>query len=283
VRSLGDLSYNEGDNVSDAGIVADLALKSAGVVAQEGHVYALADGTIVDLDRHAIRPWRPRGTAKPQSVEALIAYVTRHRTEETTIWVEPLNGHVVAVLNDNGAAQAEAWRDLRADLTLPTTPEWDHWLKRDGDFLDQATFAEHVEDGIDEVRDPSAADLLEVSQTMQATVTADFRSASRLHDGSIVAAWAEHVDARAGAAGDLTIPKEIVLALTPFYGEQPYAVSAKIRYRIRSGTLAIGYKLDRPESVVRDCLNAIKQRLVESFGDVVYTGIPAPPQEPGSR
>jgi uncharacterized protein YfdQ (DUF2303 family) len=280
-KDFASLGYEDSEN--EAGVIADLALKSAGVVAEEGLARVLADGTVVDLDRFAHRPWRSKGTARPQSVESLIAYVKRHATPDTTLWVEPLDGHVVAVLNDNGAEQSEAWRDLRADLILPTTPEWDHWTSRDGAFLDQATFAEHVEDGIDEVRDPSAADLLEISQTMQATVTADFRSASRLHDGSIVASWAEHVDARAGAAGDLSIPKEIVLALTPFYGEQPYEVSAKIRYRIKSGTLSIGYKLDRPEAVVRDCLNSIKSRLVEQFGDVVYTGVPAPPQEAGSR
>lgn len=275
----GELTY--GTAGSENAVVRDLASQALGVVADEGaaRVVIVPDGgkaEVVDLERHSLSPWRPRGTARPKSVESFIDYVKRHADARTTVWVEPDSGKVVAVLNDIGAEQSPEWGDLRAELVLPVTPEWEHWASRDGTYGTQREFAEHLEEGIDEIREPSAAELLEVAQTMQATVTAEFRSASRLHDGTIVAQWAETVDARAGQAGDLTIPQQITLGIAPFYGEQPYAITARVRYRIAQGELRIGYKLDRPDVVVRDCLTSIRDRIKEEFASV-YIGTPASP------
>lgn len=265
--------------VPESAVIADLAQDALGVIAEEGNARLVAgDARIVDLEPHALSPWRPKGTAYPKSVEAFTAYVRRHLIPSTTVWVEPLEGKVIAVLNDHGAAQTAEWGDLRAELILPVTPEWAHWTSRDRMFGSQRDFAEHIEDGIDEVRDPAGATLLEIAQTMQATVSAEFRSAARLHDGTIAVQWTEHVDARAGTAGDLVIPQEITLGIAPFYGEQPYEVGARIRYRISGGDLSIGYVLDRPDVVVRDCLTGIKDRLLEAFPEQVFIGTPAQSQ-----
>jgi uncharacterized protein YfdQ (DUF2303 family) len=275
--------YSEGDNTTSAAVVADLAAQALGVVAEEGNAKVVivprdAQAEVIDLSRYSTRPWRPKGTAHPKSVESFVSYVSRHLTDETTIWVEPLDGRIIAVLNDHGPGQAEAFGDLRADLTLPVTPEWEHWAKRDKVYGTQRDFAEHIEEGLTEIRTPSAAEVLEFAQTMQATVTADFKQASRLDDGTITMQWAEHVDARAGKAGDVTIPQEIILGIAPFYGEQPYEVRARIRYRIAGGDLKIGYALDRPDVVVRDCLMGIRDRLRDTFGDAVLVGAPRGPQ-----
>jgi uncharacterized protein YfdQ (DUF2303 family) len=271
----------DGGAVPESAVVADLAEQALGVVQSEGAAHiVMGDARVIDLERHAAAPWRPRGTAYPKSVDAFVAYVRRHLTGSTTVWVEPLEGKVVAVLNDHREGQGPEWGDLRAELILPVTPEWTHWTSRDRRFGSQQEFAEHVEDGLDDVRDPAGATLLEIAQTMQATVNAEFRSASRLHDGTIAMQWTEHIDARAGSAGDLTIPQEITLGLAPFYGEQPYEVRARIRYRISGGNLTIGYVLDRPDVVIRDCLTGIRERLSEEFGDGVFIGQPAAPVQP---
>lgn len=276
-------SYKQGDNTVDAAVIADLAAQALGVVAEEGNakVVIVPDGAqaeVIDLSPYATRPWRPKGTAQPKSVQAFTAYVSRHLTDETTIWVEPLDGKIIAVLNDHGAGQGESFGDLRADLTLPVTPEWEHWMSRDKSYGSQRDFAEHIEEGLAEIRSPAAADVLEFAQSMQATVTADFKSAARLDDGTITVQWAETIDARAGRAGDVTIPQEIILGIAPFYGEQPYEIRARVRYRIAAGELKIGYALDRPDVVIRDCLMGIRDRLVDTFGDVVFVGAPRRPQ-----
>jgi uncharacterized protein YfdQ (DUF2303 family) len=272
--------YAEGDDVTtDTAVVADLAAQALGVVAEEGRgrvviVPAGARAEIVDLTPFALTPWRPKGTARPQSVEAFIDYVRRHQRPTTTIWVEPLDGKVVAVLNDHGPDQDEEFGDFRAELALPVTPEWKHWMSRDKRYGSQTEFAEHIEEGLDEIRDPPGALLLEIAQSMQATVTAEFKSASRLDDGSIAVQWVEDINASAGRAGDLMIPQEITLGIAPFYGEQPYELLARIRYRIGHGELSIGYSLNRPDTIIRDCLLEIRSRIEEAFPGQVFIGSP---------
>lgn len=51
---------------------------------------------------------------------------------------------------------------------------------------------------------------------------------------------------------------------------------ARFRYRLRAGSLSLGYSLIEPELVVRDCLERIAGRLTEKFGSGVYLGEPAP-------
>lgn len=267
------------DDRTEAAVVADLAAQGLGVLAEEGRariviVPAGARADVVDLTPYALSPWRPKGTAYPKSVDAFTAYVRRHDKEITTIWVEPLDGRIVAVLNDHGPGQAEEFGDFRAELVLPVTPEWAHWTSRDGIRGSQVEFAEHLEEGIDEIRTPNGAVMLEVAQSMQARVTAEFRSAARLDNGAIAMQWVEDVQARAGQTGDLEIPAEMVLGIAPFYGEAPYEVTARIRYRIADGDLRIGYALDRPDAVVRDCLLHIAERITAAFPDKVFMGSP---------
>jgi uncharacterized protein YfdQ (DUF2303 family) len=259
----------------DAQTVADLAAQALGVVQEVGERYVVvvpkgAKAEIVDLERYGLTPWRPSGDAQPKSLEAFIAYVQRHRTDLTTVWVEPLEGRLVAVLNDHGHGQDAQWGDLRATLVLPETPEWTHWMRRHRVYGSQREFAEHVQDGLAEIRQPDGATVLELVQDFQATVTAEFRTASRLDNGAIKAVWSEEI------SKETEIPAELTLALSPFYGEEPYEVLARIRYRVSGGEFAIGYELDRPERVIMDALARIRGTLVETFGDIVYTGTPAP-------
>lgn len=278
---MGRFEYS-GDGVpTEAEAVARIAGEALGVVTEEGHAKVVMgpDGPqVIDLSAYALSPWRSSGTARPKSVEAFIDYVKRHTTPATTIWFEPLEGTIIAVLNDAEAGQGDAWRDLRAHLSLPVTPEWEHWARRDGVYGTQREFAEHIEEGLEEVRVPAGAEMLEIAQTFQATISGDFRSATRLNDGTIHMQWQEDVDARAGGAGQLDVPQEIVLGLSPFYGEAPYEVRARIRYRIQSAELKIGYKLDRPDVIIRDCLKDIADRLRAQLDAPVFAGTPAPPQ-----
>lgn len=228
----------------------------------------------LDLEKYALMPRRAQGTYRPATVEALVAVIERHHSADTTtIWVHPTSGKIVAVFNDASTTRP-GFRDHSARLILTPTKEWTHWASQDGMLLGQATFAEHIEDGLPEIVSPPAADMLELAQTMQATFGAEFRSAIRLQDGSVQTVYNEQLDAAAGKSGQMTIPSTFSLAIAPFLGEQPYAVTARLRYRLNSGKLTIGYRLERPEQVVRDALDTIAAELSAKFA-AVYIGDPA--------
>ncbi len=200
----------------------------------------------------------------------------RHLDEDaTTIWVHPENGKVVAVLDDHPPAGA-AWGKHRAELHLVVTDEWKFWTANDGQMLSQEAFAEHIELGLREIREPAGADMLEIAQSFYATTNAEMRSARRLQDGSVRVMYNEETEASAGARGELDIPKQFTLGVAPFLGEDAYEVVARLRYRINNGDLRLGYKLERPADVVRDALGQIAARLGEEFGDHVFMGSPRP-------
>jgi uncharacterized protein YfdQ (DUF2303 family) len=266
----------------DAQAVIDAAVASTDlkpIEISEGHQLAalVPDGYRVErfnLDEFEYRPLRQKGVYRPATVESFVGYVEAHRTEgESTVWVHPTAGRIVAVLNDS-EKDLPGWGDYRAELTLIPTDQWKHWLAKDGQLLDQEVFAEHLEDGIGEIVNPPAADLLEVAQSFHATTSATIRSAKRLDSGQVTVLYDEKIDASAGTSGEMTIPQEFELAIAPFVGEEPYRIKARLRYRLRSGALSIGYKLDRPNEVVQDALAKIAERLAGQF-DRVYTGEPA--------
>lgn len=237
------------------------------------HVPEGADYEVLDLERFLPVPKRRRGSYSVATVDALVAYVQAHQDEDqTSVWVHPTSGQVVAVLNDN-APESPGWGDHKATLGLLVTDAWTHWGSLDGKLVGQETFAEHVEDGAAEVRDPSAADMLELAQSFHATTNASFRSGTRLSDGEIQFAYDEEVKATAGRSASMHVPETFTLAIRPFEGEQPVEVLARLRYRVKSGSLTIGYKLDRPQDVVRGVLDRIASRLNDDLPNV-YVGSP---------
>lgn len=265
----------------DAQVIVDTAMDAAKPAVldptQIHHrvVPAGATGEVIDLERYLPAPRRERGSVRLQTVDDFVRYVQRHDDPAaTTVWVD-IDAHlVVAVLNDHTQEDAQ-WGDHRATLQLKPTDEWTHWTSRDGKLLAQEDFAEHIEDGLAEIVSPDGATMLEVAQSIQGTTKAEFKAAHRLSNGTIGVQYVEEQTAAAGAKGEIEIPERFELAIAPFLGEEPYRVRARLRYRIRSGDLAIGYRLDRPNDVVRDAIDHIANRLHGQFeGERVFIGVP---------
>ena len=229
---------------------------------------------LVDLEKFRERPDRARGTYKISDVRSFNSYVDVHKVKgHTTIWVHPTSGKIVAVFDDN-AEKKTAWRDHKALLELVLTEEWKFWLAGDGKFFDQQAFAERLQDGLPDISEPDGADLLEIATSIQATTEANFRSAVRLDNDAIKMQYDETVDATAGEAGDLEIPRVFKLSIAPFVGEDEVELKANLRYQVRGGNLALGYKLEQPDRVVREALDLIADALAAKF-DRVYRGEPA--------
>lgn len=229
-----------------------------------------------DLTAWRSRPSRKTGTFHPATVESFIAFVKDQLEDETTIWVHPTSGRVVAVINGNDSSSGTdepGWGDHRAALDLAKTPEWNYWIDKDGVAMSQADFAEHIEGGLEEIVEPDAADVLELAQSFHATSSATFRQSTRLHSGEQRLQYDEAIDAKAGASGDMTVPTAFLLGIAPFIGEDRYKLAARFRFRLQSGKLSLTYKLDRPDAVVREAVEKIAERLGNEFGKV-YVGEP---------
>jgi uncharacterized protein YfdQ (DUF2303 family) len=221
-----------------------------------GTVYAHVDreGNVHRFDTLdlADAPLRSRGTVTVHSAPSFVAAVQDRAGDcgATVVYADEVVNKLVAVLNDDTTGDP-GWRDYRVELGLRRTSEWDHWRNNQG-LKAQKEFALVIEDGLDEIRSPAAATMLELAQTFTASIGAKFKQQARLDNGARQLTYEEEIDAKAGNAGALVIPAEFTLEVRPFYGSGSHPIQARLRFEIKGGELSIGYFLVRPHEVERE-------------------------------
>lgn len=231
---------------------------------------------VTDAERFAEVPRRKQARPTFTDVSSFEAYVAAHHLPGRTAVYVGADGNSEAVMDDHATNTEDGLglpghADHRALLRLTHTPEWSFWIGRDNVLGDQDDFAEHIEDGIADIVTPDGATMLEVAQSFHAASSTQFKSAKRLRDGNVQFQRIENMTATAGEDGDLEVPTVFVVRVAVFEGEEPVDIQARLRYRVRSGQLSIGYKLDRPDRVLRETTARIRERLADTF-DQVYLG-----------
>lgn len=264
----------------DAQTIVDVATRAAiPHEVEPGKVYAVVDQSGIvhelnlDRDEYRDHPRRKAGTVNLHDVDSITRYLNKHATDATEVWADVAGTRIAAVLNAPDT-DTPGWSDHLAVFTVKSTPAWEAWLKLDGKFVDQTTFAEHIEDRSIDIVTPKAADMLEVAQSITATIGVSFESSKRLSSGEQQLTYKENIDAKAGHRGQLEIPSTIELGLVPFYGAAPYKVIARFRYRIHDGQLRLAFKLERPEDVQRDAFAGLLDDLAEKSKRPILLGWP---------
>lgn len=260
--------------------IIDTALRAAPPVALEpGKVHAFHTATgvhQVDLTgpEHTGIPARKSGTTLVRDADSFVTYFQKHSDPATETYADAERLTVTAVLDAHEPDNAR-WEAHRLTLALRQTDAWKQWAEYDGKLLGQEQFAEFLEDHLPELLEPSAADMLEIAQSIQAATKVDFRSGTRLATGQRQFEYVETTTAKAGQKGQLTIPETFVIGLVPFEGSEGYRLTARLRYRIGDSGLRIGYKLDRPADVLRTAFGDVVNTISESIAHDVMNGTPA--------
>jgi len=266
---------------TEAGVVADLARQLAAgtrVETPDGADLVLmpngAGGTeVIDLQDYAPGP-RPSSTRRAMQVfdaASFVTYLNGYGDPSCAlVLVDPTRHTLHATLDateGRGSLHGPGWQHHTLRLQARPTPEWTAWKRSDGKWLTLEEFALHVENQLRDFVDPDGADWLELAQSFQATTNAAFQQGQRLATGETSFQWTEETTAKAGRAGELTIPEAFSLGLTAFEGGQPYKVPARFRYKLRSGQLSVGYRLDRPDLVERACFDEFVLTVRTSLSD----------------
>lgn len=263
---------------------------------QRFHGVVVPDGgrfELVDLEKHLEqfrdRPRQKGGTYTAHDADSFVAYLGKHGLPETEVWADATASRLTAVINahatdtfldENGADAVDADRgagrgDHRLQYAVSHTAAWRAWTAKDGQLLDQHTFSELIEDRAVDIVRPAAADMLELAQTFQATIGVTFESSKLLSSGERQLEYKETVESRAGRRGQLEIPKDFDLALVPFEGAAAYKVTARFRYRITDGNLRVGYRLERPEDVLREAFLDVVKHVEDAIEAPVFRGVSA--------
>ncbi len=266
-------------NTDNAQVIVDTALRAAPpVVLEAGKVHAFhTPGGVQKFDltgpEHTGIPPRKSGTTTVRDAISWIAYFGKHSSDDSEVYADSERLTITAVLNAHG--DEPSWGDHRLRLELRTTDAWKQWIQNDGQLLDQETFAEFLEDHLPELLEPSAADMLEIAQSLQAATKVDFQSGIRLASGQRQFQYVETTTTKAGQKGQLTVPEAFVIGLVPFEGSEGYRLTARLRYRITDRGLRMGYKLERPADILRTAFADVVNIIDGDIEQPVLNGTPA--------
>lgn len=274
---------------TDTQPIIDAAIRSAEPTALDDtarfHTLVAPDGRLklLDLDvirddaEYAHKPRRKEGTYRVHDARSFVAYLEKHADPDSEVWADAVAARIVGVLDahQTNAALSDGpgarHEQHRVEYAVLLTDAWKAWKALDGQLLEQTALAEHFESRSIDIIKPAAAEMLELAQSFHATTSSSFESSKRLSDGQAQFEHRETIDASAGKKGQLTIPASFELALKPFEGADPFKVTARFRYRITSGHLRIGYKLDRPEDVLRQAFQTVVDNVEEGLGGLDLT------------
>lgn len=215
---------------------------------------------------------RKSGTVVLASVDSLIQYmVDQIKPDDAYGYADIAERTITAVFNDQRSAIA-GWRDHRAVYKAEHTTEWAMWVNRNKNKFSQLEFAEFIEDNIADLNGEEAGLLLNVATTIAAKTAINFSSAKRLDNGQNQLVYNEVIDATAGANGELKIPQKFTLGIRIFKNGDPYAVTARLKYRMGNGQVSFFYELERPERSVEDAFNTYVEKVATASGYTVLLG-----------
>lgn len=256
------------------------ALASAGVAPQTicGVSYAIVpkdfrrDDLTEEIERRLPAPTRKHTSIAVHDLESLLAYAAdQDAASAGYIYADTVAYRLIAVFNDNRGPHP-GWRDHRCTYAAAFTPEFDRWRSNDRKQMGQAAFAEFIEDNLADLHGTEAQRLLDVATTLNAKTAIQFRSARRLDNGQVQLNYHEAIEATAGQDGALEIPRQFTLGLRIFRNGEGYQISARLKYRMRDGSVQFWYELDRVERAIDSAFGAYVDKVRTDSGYRVLLG-----------
>lgn len=210
---------------------------------------ALPPGTkLVPTELNGVLTNQRRGEIRVESLDSLYEYV-RYNTDDhisrVAIFAQSERSVRISAILD-----WEQWGEHSATYELGYTPEWVAWQRISGQKIGQVAFAEFIEENLDCIHSPSAADVLTVATTLSGKKRVEFTNCITLQNGDRSLQWNETTDAK--AAGDIRVPSEITLRIPIFKGSEAattFEIKALFRYRIHEGQLTYEIKLINSDKV----------------------------------
>jgi uncharacterized protein YfdQ (DUF2303 family) len=225
---------------------------------------------IVPRELFLPNPCVARGVIAMESLGSLIEYTHKHGDANTCIFASLEKMRVESVIDwHKNEDFISGWGEHRAIYSLRLTKEWEDWNWISGKPLSQREFAEFIEEHLDEIAEPKAADVLTVATTLTGKRNVKFTNVTNLSNGDQSLQWEESTDAK--GAGDTRVPTRITLAVPVFRGaedETRFEVQAIFRYRIAEGKLSFEIRLLHAERVLdmafKQTVNALKTEKPET-------------------
>ena len=262
------------------------------------HLVVGKNRQILDLrrlfDEGRTAPVRRRGTARHQTLKSFIDHVQRFKDAGSAVFAEIGEApKLVGVLDYHpaGAESAPRFGQHRSEYAFPLSEQWKAWIERNGKAMDQAQFAEFIENRILDVAAPegmgetstaiarklgqsfaSPQKLLELSRGLQVREGSVVQNAKNLSTGEVQIQFATtHTDER---GEPLKVPGLFLLAIPVFEAGEHYEIAVRLRYRLSQGRITWFFEMHSADVVLRDAVEGACAAVEKETSLPVFRGTP---------
>ena len=240
-------------------------------------------------EENRIAPARKRGFSTAHDLDSLIAYIKKHQTEGSEIYIDADlirgNIYVSAVINGDTATEG-GFKDFGINYSPIFTPAANEWKQHDHDKLNQREFANVLNNNArdivsqnpdaPETKYPTAAEVLDFALNLEYTEKTTFKQGYREQDGRLNFVFQSEDTGKTDT--QLKMFEKFGVAFTPFFGGKTYFVEALLKFRIdkNSGALILWYELQQLHRVMELAAKDIAAELRKALPDLpIYNGTPA--------
>ena len=239
------------------------------------------------------KPERKKGTAVVNTLDSFVDLANRHKTDDSAIfadtdWRNPSLTAVVDYHKNESGGLADNGKH-RVHYPFPLSEEWKAWIAQDGKPMDQADFAEWIEDHLPELAAPDQREaehyletfglkvaapneMVKLSRGLQIHVESRMKNNVTLQSGEGEITWdEEHKDA---AGNRVTVPGLFILNIPPFFMGTATRIPVRLRYRAAGGTIKWFFKLHRPDVVITGQIEEDLARAAMATALPCYRGKP---------
>ena len=222
---------------------------------------------LVPVERFKETPSQ-RGQIEVDSIQSLVEYAEAFDSLSSRVFASRSQQKLVLIhdWHEPGGDFVGGWANHRAVMPLKATQDWQDWMAISGKAIGQRQFAEFVEEHLDTIQEPSAAEMLTIVTTISGMRNVKFTNVVVLANGDRQLQWEETTDAK--SAGDKRVPSEIKLRVPIFFGAEEdttMEIKALFRYRIDNGALSFEVKLLHADKVADVAFRAIVDSVRERF------------------
>ena len=208
--------------------------------------------------------------------DSFVAYVNRFKRPATQIFAEPgfLSGGQAgmnAVIDYHADTNAADYGVHTATYTPRYSEQWTRWQNACKQPMKQAEFAEFIEEVRADIREPDAANLLDIVRTFKASKRTEFDSVVYQPNGDVKLAYDERTEQK-GSSG--VLPETMKLGIPVYFRGTPYVVPVLVRYRVgaSAGGVAFALKLDRADVIEDTAFSELTAAVADATGIGVYLG-----------
>ena len=259
---------------TEARAVADIAAERGQPFKVGGREYVIVPRgcDVKDLTPYPDLPPRARENITVVERASFEKYLKRFFEKSTVIFADIDANAIKAVIDYHDHNMAEnpsaAAGDHLVTLQLRHSEEFERWDEMAGEMHRQEEFALFLEENHMDVLHPDGADLLELARDLEASIGGEFKSSVRLDNGDRVLQYSQETTTN----GRIPVPKEIVLNIPVYQGEEEIQLKAKFRHNINGGMLKLGFIWHRVEYIKNAEFERIANDASEAAGLPVFFG-----------